>query len=66
MMSVMGMLRHSVVVSTKDVTGHLRAENITKNADALASGSRKLMNAMEVDGGRKVSDQPQALHIKLA
>jgi len=55
-----------VVVSTKDVTGHLRAENITKNADALAIGSRKLVNAMEVDSGRKVSDEPQGLHIELA
>src|SRR5579859_1784432 len=35
----------AVVVSPKDVTGHLRPADISKNADVLAAASRKLKNA---------------------
>ena len=55
-----------VVVSTKDRCGHSRPAEISKYADSLAIASCSLKNALEIDGGRKLTNDPDRLVIQLA
>jgi hypothetical protein len=55
----------SIAISTKERSGHLRAEEITKYADALAIATRKLMNAIRVDSSIAATDEPERLVVQL-
>jgi hypothetical protein len=55
----------AVAVSPKERSAHVRGDSISGHADALALATRRLMNAMRVDGGEIVTDTPERLVIEL-
>jgi hypothetical protein len=53
----------AIAVSTKERSGRLRADDITKCADELALASRKLADALLTDSGGKPAGKPEQLVI---